>query len=81
MEGRSDHTSDIKNVLCEIKNNNWKFRFKKKNTVCKHQLEMIEKFSSHIIKEDEQIIWAQIPFFWSMNMSLNSIFSFTNNLF
>lgn len=36
---------------------------KKKNTVCKHQLEMIEKFSSHIIKEDEQIIWAQIPFF------------------
>lgn len=53
----------------------------KKNTVCKHQLEMIEKFSSHIIKEDEQIIWAQIPFLWSMNMSLNSIFSFTNNLF
>lgn len=36
---------------------------KKKTTVCKHQLEMIEKFSSHIIKEDEQIIWAQIPFF------------------
>lgn len=52
---------------------------KKKNTVCKHQLEMIEKFSSHIIKEDEQTIWAQIPFVWSM--SLNSIFSFTNNLF
>lgn len=26
----SNHASDITNVLCENKNNNWKFKFKKK---------------------------------------------------